>query len=247
MAYFDSNDPSEFGWHLGTDGIVPFEYQGHPFPSGVQELLVPIFTELLDRLCAQPGFELHTGDGLGDGFWGYEDRNVTGGLTKSFHASGNAIDVNAPWNPYGVATPASSRWRVPMNASAIAEPLGLLWGGGPRWGTHRDWMHFENHNSPGQAAAMGHGGITPGPAHPFPLPSGDYYGPFSGPAESISGYAGSDARWQPGLRVAQIRLGVAADGLYGPLTAAAVRRWQTNHGLAVDGLLGPATWRSLMA
>ena len=40
-------------------------------------------------------------------------------------------------------------------------------------------------------------------------------------------------------------LGIAADGIYGPQTRAAVRRFQRNQGLAVDGIAGPATLGAL--
>lgn len=43
------------------------------------------------------------------------------------------------------------------------------------------------------------------------------------------------ARWQ------QI-IGVTADGVFGPATAAATRAWQTEHGLRADGVVGPMTW-----
>jgi hypothetical protein len=43
----------------------------------------------------------------------------------------------------------------------------------------------------------------------------------------------------------QRKLGILADGLYGPQTRRAVRRFQRANGLAVDGVAGPATLRAL--
>lgn len=247
----NSNNPASFGWTLGAAGIVPFVYRGHSFPGGVQGGLVGVFTLALDRICAQPGFELHPGGYDVAGTWGYEDRNVTGGSSKSFHAFGCAIDINAPWNGYGSTVPDRTPWRLPMNTSGLVEPLGLLWGGGPRWGGHRDWMHLENHNDPAEARLYQHPPAGPDPgsgvALPagYPLPSGSYFGPFSGPAASISGAGSSDGPYRAALGRAQRLLGVAADGLYGPITAAAARRFQASRGLVADGLIGPATWAAL--
>jgi peptidoglycan hydrolase-like protein with peptidoglycan-binding domain len=40
---------------------------------------------------------------------------------------------------------------------------------------------------------------------------------------------------------------LVADGVFGPNTANAVRRFQSDHGLQVDGVVGPKTWGALVA
>lgn len=44
----------------------------------------------------------------------------------------------------------------------------------------------------------------------------------------------------------QQKLGLAADGGFGPGTEAAVKAWQAANGLTADGLVGDATWAKLM-
>jgi peptidoglycan hydrolase-like protein with peptidoglycan-binding domain len=45
----------------------------------------------------------------------------------------------------------------------------------------------------------------------------------------------------------QKALQVTADGIFGPQTDAAVRRYQSRAGLEVDGIVGPTTWSTLFA
>lgn len=40
----------------------------------------------------------------------------------------------------------------------------------------------------------------------------------------------------------QSKLGLAADGVFGPITEAETRAWQRSHGLVPDGVVGPRTW-----
>jgi peptidoglycan hydrolase-like protein with peptidoglycan-binding domain len=54
-------------------------------------------------------------------------------------------------------------------------------------------------------------------------------------------------RGAEGPRVVQVQrwLGISADGIFGPGTRRAVKRFQRSHGLTADGIVGPVTWSAL--
>lgn len=47
------------------------------------------------------------------------------------------------------------------------------------------------------------------------------------------------------VKILQAKLGVAADGQFGPATEEALKAYQKDHGLSVDGIAGPDTFMAL--
>ena len=83
--------------------------------------------------------------------WGYAFRNIRGVTEKlSNHASGTAIDLNAPKHPLGAVGTFPAE-KVPM-IRALAKKYGLRWGGD--YLNRKDEMHFEIDITPVRAAAL---------------------------------------------------------------------------------------------
>jgi hypothetical protein len=118
------------------------------------------------------------------GCWGYAFREVVGGQDLSNHASGTAIDLNAPRHPLGTAPSANySAAQIAEIHALLAEVAGCVrWGGD--YAGRKDGMHFEIVATEARcAAALGGLGARftppeqeddmPGPQdHEYP-PSGD--------------------------------------------------------------------------
>ena len=48
------------------------------------------------------------------------------------------------------------------------------------------------------------------------------------------------------VKLLQKYMGVTQDGIWGPKTTEAVKKWQTSNGLVADGIVGPKTWLKLI-
>jgi len=77
-----------------------------------------------------------------------------------------------------------------------------------------------------------------------PLAAGHSSGGSDSAAQGSSGYVD---RGDGGSQVSQVQqaLGLPGDGVFGPETAAAVKRFQERNGLLVDGIVGPQTLAAL--
>lgn len=103
---------------------------------------------------------------------------------------------------------------------------------------------------------------APGPAVPYPLPAGYFFGPPDGGDRSVSGHYGRrfkgrlDRDWikewtnqlsRRGWSIGKGRRWLPRygnDGRYGDEYRALIKAFQADQGLKVDGLLGPKTWNA---
>lgn len=221
MPYFNVYNPANFGWTADASQIIPYSYNGVSFPAGVHRLAKAPFDGLLKKLLDE---DMVPGGLKNPGCWGYEYRPVTGNSSGlSYHAYGLALDINAPANGYranGSAGPHS----ISNSAGALARSLGFEWGGA--WTSPKDYMHFELHLSPAEIRA----------APPSAGSSADV------PATIRAGSTGTTVA----TLQRRLYLPVGTPPAFGPVTTAAVEQYQRVHGLAADGIVGPATWAALL-
>ncbi len=261
MSDFGNYQPETFGW-TKTGVFAPYAYKGVPIGAGLNPApgFRTVVTALLDALVP------HIPGGLVPGWcWGGDWTDPT---ADSFHEYGIAFDLNAPVNPKTPnGSPFGNLHVLPANTGDIVRPFGFEWGGNFSADNPPDYMHIECHLSPAEVLELANslhpaptppGPVTPphsGP-DPFPLPAGYYFGPLSGPTESISGLSTTEGAARNAHRsaIARIQMRVneyhpptqlIVDGGYGPQTIGAIRWFQSTHGLTVDGLTGPTTWNRL--
>ena len=119
---------------------------------------------------------------------------------------------------------------------------------GKLFNNHRDW---HTTGCPGDYLAAFKGNFdlpiksqlprSPATKRAWPLKDDEYYGPNFSQAKNHSGYFDRD---KPAIMAIQKRVGIPADGSYGPVTAQAVTVWQRRQGIkaAVFGRVDKTTW-----
>lgn len=117
------------------------------------------FQGLIDELEQDYGYEIEV-------IHGYVDRNIAGASTRSWHASGLAIDINPAQNPHNKPPPQGGTLVTDLPISptgsampALAAKYGLGWGG--EWPSSKDAMHFSAGSNEG-GTYTGPKGIIPG-------------------------------------------------------------------------------------
>ena len=221
---------SQNGWPvIGRSEMDESTVCGVEFPHGVRAGDVATVLHYVARRFHAEVEPLKAG-----ACWGWAVRPIRGTTsTISNHASGTALDFNAPAHPLG----AVGTFR-PAQVIAIEKILAAC-DGVVRWGGHyhdrKDEMHFEIVKSAPEVAHLAARLAAP---------------PRRLTMEKLDGYAlpvlkiGDDDADFPGYdRIGRVQrlLGVTDDGQYGPKTAAALKALGINDGRTID----LPVWRKL--
>lgn len=167
-----SPDPNAIGINKNFTvcGSKPFGSGGYVggIKSGDVEKL---FKYLINALHTRVEPMMKEGSNVGYGCWGYSYRaNVNNPSTLSCHASGTAIDYNAPKHPNGTRTGPNGGGGWSGSQYNTIQQILRECSGAIRWLSGNDPMHFEVYGSTTQVAnAVKKLGIIPSPG-PGPTP-----------------------------------------------------------------------------
>jgi hypothetical protein len=241
---------SQNGWRVLTrDQCADVAVPGGVLP--VHPALAPIFLDLATR------FHETVEPLVWPGCWGWANRPIKGSTTTSNHASGTAIDLNAPAHPQGVAAGKTfTRAQVAAVSALLSRYHGLIvWGG--TWSLpSTDGMHFELADGVTfeQVSALAatldqHPAPPPPPPPPTPpTPPTGWTGPdLTGSGAGLRGEQGNNGPrvrdWQAWLRDTYPLYAkhLEVDGWWGPQTTAVNAEFGHRSGIpSADGLnIGP--------
>lgn len=135
---------SQNGWIANDRALI----ETRTVPGGSLLVRTGLAGDLLVYVTTQ--FHSRVEQLIWPGCWGYAERTIRGGTQLSNHASGTAIDLNAPRHPLGTVDTFTT-----SQVSAIRQILAEC-GGAIRWGGdysgRKDEMHFEINAGPDAVA-----------------------------------------------------------------------------------------------
>ena len=170
----------------------------------------------------------------------YNCRQITNGKGTSLHSHGIAIDVNWNTNPFR----SDNKLVTDMPRSMVDDILAVrtvtgaqLWGWGGDYNSVKDAMHYEIVCAPRDVLA----GID---WSTVKQPSLNAARPWEWPVVRRGDRGPAVEQLHRRLDVA--KPGTAGFGIFGPITEAAVREYQSTHGLTPDGVVGRQTWTAVL-
>lgn len=182
------------------------------------------------------------------GNWGYAERKIRGGSSLSNHASGTAIDLNAPRHYLG-ARGTFTKKQVRAIRKILSDVGGVIrWGGDYR--NRKDEMHFEINAGSARVREVAkaiRAGKKPGPSGGAKAVSGGSSWESKTAKHAVGSRVmvkydgGSDVYW---LQRRLYKIGEDPgdfDRLYGDKVVAAVKSLQRKAGITVDGEAGKDT------
>lgn len=202
-------------------GVKTFAVPGRP------DVLIPIRADVAPLFLEMARWWNTWESLLVPGCWGYAYRPIRGQTTGlSNHASGTAIDLNAPRHLLGsIGTLGTRRDAVVEKARSLGLRSGAEYTG------RKDEMHVELNVPLEQALDL----VRRLQAPPGPAPA-----PAAPGRPTVQRGATGEA-----VKLLQRWFGLPVDGVFGPVTEAKVRWYQNMKHLTVDGIVGPATWRAM--
>ena len=191
------------------------------------------------------------------GNWGYAERKIRGGSSLSNHASGTAIDLNAPAHDLGARGTFSAKQvralrRIRNDCGGV-----IRWGGDYRG--RKDEMHFEINAGTAAVARVAkaiRAGKKPGPSGGATSSGGGGGSTYEAAAASHEVDSrvrrryrgGSDVYWlQRRLYKLGYDIDTRFDKLFGPNVEKAVKAFQKDAKISVDGEVYTETIKALRA
>ncbi|AKF27023.1 hypothetical protein YH66_05365 [[Brevibacterium] flavum] len=224
------------GWIYSKNGL-PYSYGGSGNPGGDCSWFVMAVAAALQgkarnvRYGSTETFRLASGQVLGLTRASSKSAVPTNAILKlGFYHNGGGYNSHTSGTFAGVNF--ESRGMYKGIAGHVVSGTARAWNDS----LYHEWWYLD--------ATMGYRG-----AAEFPLPSNFYYGPLSGPDESISGEAGGPSYFVEGLKEIQRKLGVLATGRWRDV-AEHVKPYQQRAagGLGpTNGHIGPKTWEAIMS